>query len=120
MFAGSPGATLPRQEPLTGKQEVQMLRMLGVLAIASGLAVAGSPVAQAQGMPMGTMKTTPQTSPKPNDRSDAATPTYGPNQAHLPAGTPERVTPTYRDTTEDRIMREKTDDGAHDSSDTQR
>jgi hypothetical protein len=67
------------------------------------------------------MKTTPKA-----DRSEAAKPnptdgpTYGPNQAHLPAGTPERVTPTYRDTTEDRIMREKTDDGAHDSNDTQR
>ena len=92
-----------------------MLRTLGVLAIGA-LAVAGSLPALAQGMPMGTMKTTP----KGDDRSEAATPTYGPSQAHLPAGTPERVTPTYRDTTEDRIMREKTDDGAHDSNDTQR
>jgi len=94
-----------------------MLRMLGVLAIASGLAVAGSLPALAQGIPMGTMKT----APKGDDRSDSATrPTYGPNQAHMPAERLERVTPTYQDTTEDRIMREKTDDGAHDRNDTQR
>jgi hypothetical protein len=95
-----------------------MLRMLGVLTIACGLAVASSLPALAQGVPMGTMKT----APKGDDRSKPATPdpTYGPNQAQVPAGTPERVTPTYRDTTEDRIMREKTDDGAHDRNDTQR
>jgi hypothetical protein len=98
-----------------------MLRMRSVCsaaALLSGLALAGSALAQGapQGMPMGSMKTAPDS----KSRTDTSNPTYGPNQAHTPAGTPERVTPTYRDTTEDRIMREKTDDGAHDRNDTQR
>ena len=42
-----------------------------------------------------------------------------PNQAQAPAPKEERVTPTYHDTPEDRMMREKTDDGAHDRDDTQ-
>jgi hypothetical protein len=105
----------------SGNQEVQMLRMRSVCSVAavlSGLIFAGGALAQGipQGMPMGSMKTAPDN----KTRTDTSNPTYGPNQAHLPAGTPERVTPTYRDTTEDRIMREKTDDGAHDSTDTQR
>jgi hypothetical protein len=94
-----------------------MLRMRSVCSVAavlSGLIFAGG--ALAQGMPMGTMKTAPDHKPRP----DTSEPTYGPNQAHAPAGTLERVTPTYQDTTEDRIMREKTDDGAHDRNDTQR
>ena len=84
-----------------------MLRVRSVCSVALGLAIASPALAQGipQGMPMGSMKTAP---------------TYGPSQAQAPAGTPERVTPTYRDTTEDRIMREKTDDGAHDRNDTQR
>jgi hypothetical protein len=93
--------------------------------------LAGIAPGWAQGIPMGTMKTTPdrnqsgQTERKGKQTKDeqnkAGEPTYGPNQALAPApGTPERVTPTYRDTTEDRIMRELTDDGAHDRSDTQR
>ena len=100
-----------------------MLRMRNLcsVAVALGLAISCSAVlnaAQAQGMPMGTMKTTKDSQGKAGV-PDASTPTYGPNQAMAP-GTPERVTPTYRDTTEDRIMRELTDDGAHDRSDTQR
>jgi hypothetical protein len=94
-----------------------MLRMRSVCSVAavvSGLIFAGG--ALAQGMPMGTMKTAPDG----KARTDPSEPAYGPNQAHMPPGTPERVTPTYRDTTEDRIMREKTDDGAHDRNDTQR
>ena len=94
-----------------------MLRMRSVCSVAavlSGLIFAGG--ALAQGMPMGTMKTAPDHKPRP----DTSEPTYGPNQAHAPAGTLERVTPTYQHTTEDRIMREKTDDGAHDRNDTQR
>ena len=91
-----------------------LMRSVCSAVVVSGLILAGS--ALAQGIPMGTMKTAPDSKAK----SDPAEPTYGPNQAHMPAGTPERVTPTYRDTTEDRIMREKTDDGAHDRSDTQR
>jgi hypothetical protein len=86
-----------------------MLRMRSVCSAALGLAIASPALAQGipQGMPMGSMRTAPA-------------PTYGPSQAQAPAGTPERATPTYRDTTEDRLMREKTDDGAHDRSDTQR
>jgi hypothetical protein len=85
-----------------------MLRKLGVLALASGLAIAAGPPVLAQGMPMGSMK----------DLDDKAL-QEAPNQARAPA--PERVTPTtYRDTAEDRLMREKTDDGAHDRDDTQR
>ena len=98
-----------------------MLRMRSVCSVAavlSGLIFAGG--ALAQGIPMGTMKTAPDGKATAPKTTDPSTPTYGPNQAHMPAGTPERVTPTYRDTTEDRIMREKTDDGAHDSTDTQR
>jgi hypothetical protein len=94
-----------------------MLRMRSVCsaaALVSGLILAGG--AQAQGIPMGTMKTAPDH----KTRTDTSEPTYGPNQAHMPAATPERVTPTYQDTTEDRIMREKTDDGAHDRNDMQR
>jgi hypothetical protein len=98
-----------------------MLRMRSVCsaaAVLSGLAFAGG--ALAQGMPMGTMKTTPDGKEQSRSKTAMPPPEYGPNQAHVPAGTPERVTPTYRDTTEDRIMREKTDDGAHDRDDTQR
>ena len=98
-----------------------MLRMRSVCsaaAVLSGLVFAGGALAQGipQGMPMGTMKTAPDHT----TRTDTSNPTYGPNQAHAPAGTLERITPTYQDTTEDRIMREKTDDGAHDRNDTQR
>ncbi len=96
-----------------------MLRKLGVAALVSGLAIAtGSPVfAQGmppQGMPMGSMKTT-------KDVDDKAL-KEAPNVAQAPAPKErlERVTPTYRDTAEDRLMREKTDDGAHDRDDTQR
>jgi hypothetical protein len=101
-----------------------MLRKLGVLALASGLAIATGPPAfaqvmvqgkPAQGMPMGSMKTTKDLD---GQKKPTEEPEIGPNQAQAP--TPERVTPTYRDTTEDRIMREKTDDGAHDRNDTQR
>jgi hypothetical protein len=90
-----------------------MLRKLGVLALASSLAIATGPSVLAQGkpqgMPMGSMKTG-------KDLDDRAI-KEAPNQAQAPA--PERVRPTYRDTTEDRLMREKTDDGAHDRGDTQ-
>jgi hypothetical protein len=92
-----------------------MLRVLGAVALASGLAIATGPPAFAEvplrgGMPMGTMKTA-------KDLDDKAL-KEAPNQAQAPA--PVRVTPTYRDTAEDRLMREKTDDGAHDRNDTQR
>ena len=88
-----------------------MLRKLGVLALASGLTIITGLPAFAQGMPLGGMKTT-------KDLDDKAL-QEAPNQARAPA--PERVTPTtYRDTAEDRLMREKTDDGAHDRDDTQR
>src|SRR5215472_1927285 len=100
-----------------------MLGKLGVLAVAAGLAtlpaLPAAPPALAQGMPMGSMKTAPDRDKSKDEQSKANTPTYGPNQATAP-GTPERVTPTYRDTKEDRIMRELTDDGAHDRSDTRR
>ena len=71
---------------------------------------------------MGGMKTTPERNDQ-NKASDQRTDKprdEAPNQAEAPPDRPERVTPTYRDTTEDRIMREKTDDGAHDRDDTQR
>ncbi len=99
-----------------------MLRILSGLALASGLAIAtGPPVfppAFAQGMPMGTMKTTtdPDDQNKPTKPAKEETRDQAPNQAQAP----ERVTPTYRDTVEDRIMREKTDDGAHDPKDMKR
>ena len=103
---------------------------LGGLALVMAAFAGGTP-GWAQGMPMGTMKTTPdrtesgrterKDAPTKDEQNKATAPTYGPNQALVPApGTPERVTPTYRDTTEDRIMRELTDDGSHDRSDTQR
>src|SRR5215475_6174718 len=106
----------------TGAEEVQMLRMrsvcrLGCLAIAT-MAFAGAADGWAQGIPMGTMKTKPDRTeskdvPSKDSQDKSSMPSYGPNQATAP-GAPERVTPTYRDTTEDRIMRELTDDGAHD------
>ena len=43
---------------------------------------------------------------------------HAPNLAQAP--TLERVTPTYHDTAEDRLMREQTDDGAHDGDDVKR
>jgi hypothetical protein len=90
-----------------------MLRVLSIAALASGLAiVTGAPVfAQAppkDGMPMGSMKTTKDV----DDRAYREAPNQ--QQAQAPA------TPTYHDTAEDRVMREKTDDGAHDRDDTQR
>jgi hypothetical protein len=92
-----------------------MLRVVSVAALASGLAIAAGPPVLAQGMPskgmpMGSMKTT-------KDVDDKAL-KEAPNQAQAPA--PERMRPTYHDTAEDRLMREKTDDGAHDRDDTQR
>jgi hypothetical protein len=92
-----------------------MLRIVSVVALASGLAIATGPPVYAQGvppqgMPMGSMKTT-------KDVDDKAL-KEAPNQALAPPA--ERVTPTYRDTAEDRLMREKTDDGAHDRDDTHR
>jgi hypothetical protein len=92
-----------------------MLRVLYIAALASVLAItAGAPVfAQVPskgGMPMGSMKTT-------KDHDDKAI-EAAPNQAQAPAR--ERATPTYRNTAEDRLMREKTDDGAHDRDDTMR
>ena len=105
-----------------------MLRKLNVLALAAGLALATGPPAIAhsgsqgmppQGMPMGSMKTTKdlddQKRARDNENMDRAL-KQAPNQAQAP----ERMTPTYRDTPEDRIMREQTDDGAHDRIDTQR
>ena len=85
-----------------------MLRVVSVVALASGLAIAAGPPAFAQGvpskgMPMGSMKTT-------KDVDDKAL-KEAPNVAQAP---------TYHDTAEDRFMREKTDDGAHDRNDTQR
>jgi hypothetical protein len=92
-----------------------MLRVLSIAALASGLAITtGAPVL-AQGMPMGSMKTSKDADDRAtNDRAIKE----APKLAQAPA--PERVTPTYRDTAEDRLMREKTDDGAHDRSDTMR
>jgi hypothetical protein len=87
-----------------------MLRVLSVVALASGYVIAAGALVHAQGMPMGSMKTT-------KDVDDKAI-KEAPNQAQAPA--PERVRPTYRDTAEDRLMREKTDDGAHDRDDRQR
>jgi hypothetical protein len=78
--------------------------------VATGLAIATGPPVLAQGMPMGSMKT----SKDADDKSIKE----APNQAQAPA--PERMTPTYHDTAEDRLMRERTDDGAHDRNDTQR
>jgi hypothetical protein len=88
-----------------------MLRVLIIAALASGLAIAaGAPPVLAQvpprgGMPMGSMKTTKDG----NDKAVKEAPNQ--EQAQAPA------TPTYRDTAEDRLMREKTDDGAHDRND---
>jgi hypothetical protein len=70
----------------------------GVLAAAAALTMASGPAA-------------PDQARKDQDRSSPA-----PNQAW--AHTPEHQ-PTYTDTPEDRMMRELTDDGAHDRSDTQ-
>jgi hypothetical protein len=115
------------QQEERSSEEVKMLRKLGVLVLTSSLAIAtGLPVVaqvvvqgkpaqgMPQGMPMGSMRTTKD----PADQKKSTEPEFGPNQAQAP--TLERVTPTYHDTTEDRIMREKTDDGAHDRNDTQR
>ena len=105
-----------------------MLRKLNVLALAAGLALATGPPAIAQGtpqgmppqgmpsqgMPMGSMKTTKDLDDQKRARADEEMDRalkQAPNQAQAP---------TYRDTPEDRIMREKTDDGAHDRIDTQR
>jgi len=100
-----------------------MLRKLNVLALAAGLALATGPpaIAQAgpqgmppQGMPMGSMKTTKDLDDQKRARADEEMDRalkQAPNQAQAP---------TYRDTAEDRLMREKTDDGAHDRIDTQR
>jgi hypothetical protein len=89
-----------------------MLRVLSIMALASGLAIATSAPVQAQvpprGMPMGIMKTT-------KDLDDKAV-KEAPNQEQAQAP----ATPTYRDTPEDRLMREKTDDGAHDRNDMKR
>jgi hypothetical protein len=92
-----------------------MLRVLSVVALASAYVIAAGALVHAQGMPsqgmpMGSMKTT-------KDVDDKAI-KEAPNEAQAPA--PERVRPTYRDTAEDRLMREKTDDGAHDRDDTLR
>jgi hypothetical protein len=89
-----------------------MLRVLSIAALASALAIATGPLALAQGMPMGSMKTS-------KDADDKAT-KEAPSREQAQAPAPQRVTPTYRDTAEDRLMREKTDDGAHDRNDTQR
>ena len=105
-----------------------MLRKLNVLALAAGLALATGPpaIAQAgpqgmppQGMPMGSMKTTKDLDDQKRARADEDS-DRALKQAPSQAQAPDRVTPTYRDTPEDRIMREKTDDGAHDRIDTQR
>src|SRR5437763_1251278 len=105
-----------------------MRSMFVALAVASGLAFATGPPVQGQpppttgGMPMGGMKTVPERNDQ-NKASDQPTDKprdEAPNQAQAPPDQPERVTPTYRDTTEDRIMREKTDDGAHDRDDMKR
>jgi len=103
-----------------------MLRTLSVVALAAGLAIATGPPAFAQGtpqripqgMPMGGMRTAPDRTDqgKADDRATDRALKQAPNQAQAP----ERVTPTYHDTPEDRMMREKTDDGAHDRNDTQR
>jgi len=85
-----------------------MLRVLSLAALAAGLAIATGPPAFAQGMPMGTMKTTKDG----DDQKKVRQPER--EQMQEQAMAPERATPTYRDTAEDRIMREKTDDGAHD------
>ena len=86
-----------------------MLRTICVLA--AGLAIAAGPPVFAQGMPMGTMKTT-------NDRDDELKAAL--DKAPQQAMAPEPATPTYQDTPEDRLMREKTDDGAHDGTDMKR
>ena len=72
----------------------------GVLAIAAGLTMASGPAFTGQG--------------RNNDQDKAGNP--APQQAWAHA--PEHA-PTYYDTPEDRRMRELTDDGAHDRSDTQ-
>ncbi len=95
-----------------------MRSVCSALAALAGLALVGG--ALAQGIPMGSMKTAPDQKDQGQGKAGTTAPQYGPNQAQAPTGTPERVTPTYRDTTEDRIMREMTDDGAHDRNDTQR
>ena len=88
-----------------------MLRKLSVLAIAAaGLAITTGPPALAQGMPMGSMKTAKDLDDQAKARQEER------QQAQAPA----RVTPTYHDAVEDRLMREKTDDGAHDRNDTTR
>ncbi len=91
-----------------------MLRRLSMLALASVLATATGPPVFAQGMPMGSMKTTSDR----DDQGKAAN--EAPDKAPQQAQAPERVTPTYRDTAQDRLMREKTDDGAHDPKDMKR
>ncbi len=97
----------------------KLCSLAGVALAGAGLVIAGSASGWAQGMPMGTMKTAPDRTASKNDQDRTNAPAYGPDQAMVP-GTPERVTPTYRDTPQDRIMRELTDDGAHDRTDTQR
>ena len=93
-----------------------MLCSFKALAIASGMAVAVATPALAQKggsaqAPGQTM--TPGGSTIDRDRDSD-------NDRRNQAQAPERVTPTYHDTPEDRIMREKTDDGAHDRDDTKR
>jgi hypothetical protein len=68
----------------------------GVLAIAAGLTMASGPAVTGQG--------------RNNDQDKTSN--QAPQQAWAHA-------PTYTDTPEDRRMRELTDDGAHDRSDTQ-
>jgi hypothetical protein len=98
-----------------------MLRTVSVLALVSGLAIATGPPVFAQGIPMGTMKTTKDLADQKKadqEALDKQALDRGPNLAQAPAL--ERVTPTYHDTVEDRLMREKTDDGAHDGDDVKR
>jgi hypothetical protein len=80
----------------------------GVLAIAAGLTMANGPAVTGQGWGQG--RTDPEKAANP-------APDQTVNQAWAHA--PEHA-PTYTDTPEDRMMRELTDDGAHDRSDTQR
>jgi hypothetical protein len=83
-----------------------MLRALSIAALA--IMASGPVLAQVPpkgGMPMGSMKTTKDL----DDRASREIPNQ--QQAQAPA------TPTYRDTAEDRLMREQTDDGAHDRND---
>jgi len=95
-----------------------MLRTVSVLALASGLAIATGPPVLAQGIPMGSMKTTKDLADQKKAAQEALDKQaldQAPNLAQAPAL--ERVTPTYHDTAEDRLMREQTDDGAHDRND---